>query len=141
MTAPAADPWCCRVVELAARVLPTEQRHRYALEFIAELYGMPRSQQIRHSVHVLSQAWALRAALAETGPAPTQEKTVTVETSRSIRCLLSFHRWRWASTEDGDRYEHCVRCGRDKTEKVGGNFWGGGSDMGLPGMRGIMRYR
>ena len=102
------------VVELAAWVLPTEQRHRYALEFIAELYGMPRSQQIRHSVHVLSQAWALRAALAETGLAPTQEKIMTVETSRSIRCLLSFHRWRWASTEDGDRYEHCVRCGRNK---------------------------
>ena len=141
MTAPTADPWCCRVVELAACVLPTEQRHRYALEFIAELYGMPRSQQIRHSVHVLSQAWALRAALAETGPAPTQEKIMTVETSRSIRCLLSFHRWRWASTEDGDRYEHCVRCGRDKTEKVGGNFWGGGSDMGLPGMRGAFRSR
>ena len=65
MTAPAADPWCCRVVELAAWLLPTEQRHRYALELIAELYGMPRSQQIRHSVHVLSHAWALRAALAE----------------------------------------------------------------------------
>ena len=102
-------------------MLPAEQRHRYALEFISELYGMPRSQQIRHSVHVLSQAWALRAALAETGAAPTHEKTMTVKTTnRPFRCLLSHHLWRWASTEDGDRFEHCVRCGRDRTEKVGG---------------------
>ena len=125
MTAPTADPWCCRVVELAACVLPTEQRHRYALEFIAELYGMPRSQQIRHSVYVLSQAWAPRAALADASPAPTQEKPMTVKTSRPIRCLLSLHRWVWASTEDGDRFERCVRCGQDKTEKVG--YWDGGT--------------
>ena len=118
MTAPKADPWCCRVVELAAWLLPTEQRHRYALELIAELYGMPRSQQIRHSVQVLSHAWALRAALAYAGPAPTQGMPMTVKTTRTFRCLLSLHRWVWASTEDGDRFQRCIRCGQDRTETV-----------------------
>jgi hypothetical protein len=60
---PPPDIWCCRAVELAVRVLPAEHRQRYGLEFIAELYGMPRREQIRHSVQVLSHAWALRAAL------------------------------------------------------------------------------
>ena len=132
MTTPRADPWCSRVVELAARVLPTEQRHRYALEFIAELYGMPRSQQIQHSIHVLAQAWALRTALANAGPAPTQEITMTVKTSRPFRCLLRLHQWRWTSTEDGDRFEHCVRCGRERTEKVG--YWNGGWNGGSPSL-------
>jgi hypothetical protein len=68
MTAPAVDPWCGRIVELAARVLPAEQRQRYAREFIAELYGMPRSQQIRHSTQVLTNAWALRTVLNAAGP-------------------------------------------------------------------------
>jgi hypothetical protein len=57
--------WCCRVVELAARILPAEHRQRYALEFVAELYGMPRRHQVTHSVLVLSHAWALRAAVAD----------------------------------------------------------------------------
>ena len=39
----------CRTVELAVRVLPAEHRQRYGLEFIAELYGMPKAQQRRHS--------------------------------------------------------------------------------------------
>ncbi len=56
MTVSAADRWCCRIVELAARVLPAEQRQRYALEFIAELYGMPKSQQFPHSVQVLAHS-------------------------------------------------------------------------------------
>ena len=116
-------PWCCRVVELAARVLPTEQRHRYALEFIAELYGVPRSQQVRHSVHVLSQAWALRHRARRNGPgtSPGEDHDGRDQPIDPLP-VEAFHRWRWASTEDGDRYEHCVRCGRDKTEKVGGNF-------------------
>jgi hypothetical protein len=125
MTGPTANRWCCRAVQLAVRVLPAEQRHRYALEFIAELYGMPRSQQIRHSVHVLSNAWALRAALAETGLTANQEKTMTITTSRPFRCRIKLHRWVWVSTEDGDRYERCIRCGRDRTEKVGDSPWKG----------------
>ena len=29
-------------------------------------------------------------------------------------------RWVWLSTEDGDRYERCRKCGKDRSEKVGG---------------------
>ena len=123
MTTPAAaDPWCCRVVELAARMLPAEQRQRYALEFIAELYGMPRSQQVRHSTQVLAHAWALRTALSAASPTTTQEATMTPTTRRPLLCLLGIHRWHWADTEDGDRYQCCLRCGQDKAERVAGTF-------------------
>ena len=29
------------------------------------------------------------------------------------------HHWSWVSTEDGDRYERCTRCGKDRLEKFG----------------------
>ena len=60
------DIWCCRVVELAVRLLPAEHRAWYGLEFVAELYGMPKAQQRRHSARVLTSAWALRTALGTT---------------------------------------------------------------------------
>ena len=119
MTAPRPNPWCCRAVELAAWVLPAGERQRYALEFIAELYGIPQSQQIHHSAQVLLHAWALRAALVEVGVTHIQEVTMTTVISRPLRCRLSLHRWRWATTDDGDRYQCCVLCGRDRTEQVG----------------------
>ena len=122
MTTPAADRWCCRVVELAARMLPAEQRQRYALEFIAELYGMPRSQQVRHSTQVLAHAWALRTALNAASPTTTQEETMTPTTRRPLLCLLRIHRWHWADAEDGGRYQCCLRCGQDKSESVAGTF-------------------
>jgi hypothetical protein len=115
MTAHAVDPWCCRIVELAARVLPAGQRQRYALEFIAELYGMTRSQQLRHSTQVLAHAWILRSVLSAAEPIPIEGGTMIPTTRRPFRCLLWIHRWRWVSTEDGDRYQCCLGCGRDKT--------------------------
>lgn len=122
MTTAAADPWCCRVVELAARMLPAEQRQRYALEFIAELYGMPRSQQVRHSTQVLAHVWALRTALSASSRTTTQEGTMTPTTTpttrRPLLCLLKAHHWHWANTEDGGRYQCCLRCGEDKAESV-----------------------
>ena len=51
MTAPPGR-WCCRGVELAVRVLPSEHRARYGLEFVAELYGLPPAQQRRHAARV-----------------------------------------------------------------------------------------
>jgi hypothetical protein len=129
MTPPTADLWCCRAVELAARLLPAEHKHRYTLEFVAELYGMPRRQQVRHSVQVLSRAWMLRVALADAAPAPIQANVMKHRTARPFLCRLNLdHRWRWASTEDGNRYEHCVRCGKDRSEKVGC-----GPQVGMPG--------
>jgi hypothetical protein len=122
MTTPAADPWCCRLVKLATRVLPAEQRQRYALEFIAELYGMPRAQQLRHSTQVLARAWALRTALSAASPNTTQEGAMTRTTRRPLPCVLRIHRWHWADADNGGRYQCCLRCGLDKTESVAGTF-------------------
>jgi hypothetical protein len=99
MTTHRANPWCCRAVEAAAHVLPPENRERYALEFIAELYDMPLSQQIRHSAQLLAHAWALRTALAQSGH-PHKEQTMTLTTGRPLACRLGRHRWHWVSNED-----------------------------------------
>jgi len=126
MTTPRADTWCCRIVEVAARLLPPAQRQRYALEFIAELYGMPRSQQARHSIQVLASAWQLRAVLAEAGPTLAQgdimTRTPTVQ-HRPLRCRLGIHDWQTARTQEGDPYESCTRCGKDRSQIIGGGPW------------------
>ena len=133
MTGPRADKWCCRIVELATKVLPPAQRQRYALEFIAELYGMPRSQQVHHSIHVLASAWQLRALLAETGPTPVQGDIMTMTTTiRPLRCRLGIHHWHTMRTQDGDQYDCCTRCGKDRTESFGGGPWTG--DFGMNGI-------
>lgn len=120
MTAPPGR-WCCRGVELAVRVLPSEHRARYGLEFVAELYGLPPAQQRRHAARVLTSAWALRTALAETVPGSNGEAAMIFKTDKPLTCRLNLHhRWRWLSTEDGDRFERCVKCGKDRSEKVGG---------------------
>lgn len=125
---PQPSIWCCRTVELAVRVLPAEHRARYGLEFIAELYGMPKAQQRRHSARVLTSAWALRTALEAT-PGANGETAVITTIRKPLTCRLNLHhRWRWLSTEDGDRYEQCEKCGKDRSEKVGG-----GPEVGAAG--------
>jgi hypothetical protein len=113
MTRSVVDPWCGRIVELAARVLPAQQRQRYALEFIAELYGMSRSQQLRHSVQVLTRSWALRAALTSAGPNQTslEDSTMTTTTRKPWLCRLGLHRWdEYENPETKERYQLCQRC-------------------------------
>lgn len=112
---------CCRTVELAVRLLPAEHRTRYGLEFIAELYGLSPAQQRRHAARVLTSAWALRTALSEAVPGTNGGKAMIVKIARPLTCRLNVHhRWRWLSTEDGDRFERCEKCGKDRTEVVGG---------------------
>jgi hypothetical protein len=64
---------------------------------------------------VLSQSFALRAALADT-PTSAEKAAMSVTTSKppfSIRCsIFRAHYWVVRSTEDGDRYRACKRCGR-----------------------------
>jgi hypothetical protein len=118
---PPPDIWCCRAIELAVRVLPAEHRQRYGLEFVAELYGMPPAQQRRHSARMLTSAWTLRTALSETVPLADGEQTVITKTHKPLACRLNLHhRWRSLSTEDGDRYDRCEKCGKDYFEHHGG---------------------
>ena len=130
MTARSANPWFCRAVEAAAHILPAADRQRYALEFIAELYDMPLSQQVRHSAQLLAHAWALRTALAESGH-PKMEETMTLTTARPLACRLGRHRWHWISIED-TRFQCCLVCGQEKTvqlwnAKYNGSMGGGWS--------------
>lgn len=127
---PRPGGWPARAVQWAAAILPAAQRQRYALEFIAELYGMPPRQQRRHALGVLTSAVALRAALADTNPASTQGDIMVNTSTRSVRCRVGLHRWHTASTTDGQRYDACLLCGKDRGERSSG-FVSGGS--GMPG--------
>jgi hypothetical protein len=40
-------------------------------------------------------------------------------TKAPLTCRWHLHHWSWVSTEDGDRYERCTRCGKDRLEKFG----------------------
>ncbi len=108
-------------VGLAVRVLPRPaDRARYHREFIAELHGLPASVQLRHTAGVLSQTFALRAALGEF-PSPMEEKAMpTTPLGRRLRCrVLRWHHWHTYSTEDGGLYKACTVCHRDHPGKLG----------------------
>jgi hypothetical protein len=115
-------------VELAVRVLPElDDRLRYRAEFVAELHALPPGAQLRYAAGVLSQTFALRAALGST-PSSVEENAMTITRAPFYwRCrVLHKHRWVTRSTEDGSRYETCARCGRDQSD------WpGGGPDTGI----------
>jgi len=111
-------------VALAARLLPGEaDRRRYRAEFAAELHGRRPDDQLRYAAGVLSQTFALRAALGST-PSRVEEDAMTTTRPRTFswRChVLRRHHWVQRSTEDGSRYHACSRCGRDRSDAdVGG---------------------
>src|ERR671916_530272 len=103
-------------VELAVRVLPElDDRLRYRAELRAELHALPPLAQLRYAAGVLSQTYALRAALGDT-PSRVEEDAMTVTAPARIpffRCrVFRWHRWVTRSTEDGQRYPVCAHCGR-----------------------------
>lgn len=101
-------------VRLAVRVLPAgSTRDRYEQEFIAEMYAISPKCQKLYAIGVLTHAWSLRAALAE-NPLVSEEREMQ---GKPLMCRLNVrHRWRWDSTEDGQRYEHCAKCGKDRAD-------------------------
>jgi hypothetical protein len=125
-------------VGLTARLLPSPAaRARYRAEFLAELHELPRAGRLRYAAGVLSQAFALRAAvgasssvgeeramsldaaLAGRHPGGTgdEEVPMTVPTTPAPlwRCrVFRLHRWVSRSTEDGGRYDLCSLCGQDR---------------------------
>ena len=58
------------IVGVAIRVVPVASRGRFRQEFLAELHGLGRARQLRHTAGVLSRSWALRAAVS-TAPEAT----------------------------------------------------------------------
>jgi hypothetical protein len=103
-------------VDLAVRALPDwHDRLRYRAEFLAELHDLSPSGQLRYAAGVLSQTFALRAALGS-NPSSAEEDAMTVTTPTRVpffRCrLFRWHRWVTRSTEDGERYVACAECGR-----------------------------
>ena len=116
-------------VDLSVRGLPDwHDRLRYRAEFLAELHDLSPADQLRYAAGVLSQTFALRAALGS-APSRAEEDAMTITaTPFQWRCrILRTHRWVARSTEDGGRYLVCRRCGRDKGEAR----WGPDNSIGM----------
>jgi hypothetical protein len=104
-------------VELASRLLRTRAaRERYRAEFLAELHDLSPSGQIAHAAGVLSQTFALRAALSASPSGVLQEDAMTQKPSLGRRFLchaLRWHHWANTSNPDGERYRACTFCGTE----------------------------
>ena len=118
----AAGFWPRHAVQAATRVLPGSTRERYRQEFLAELYGLGRTRQLRHAAGVLSRCWALRAAINTPSEAAAADmELVFPRHRRPLFCRLNRHRWETFRTEDAKPYQRCQRCGKDETDIWGGN--------------------
>lgn len=125
------SPWCCRIVELAARVLPQQQRQRYALEFIAELYDQPRGWQFQHAVSILTHSWQLRTALG-TDTSLGDIMTTNTQAKRPLLCRFGVHDWQYErNPESGETFQRCSRCGKDSEYAGGMGSSSGGLGAGL----------
>ena len=100
-----------RIVGLALRVLPRgEIRRRYERELIAELHALPAERQLRFALGTLFSAHALRNAAV--GRASLDGAGTDVGARRiRWRCIVS-HSWRTVTTEEGDVWSVCRRCGK-----------------------------
>jgi hypothetical protein len=117
-------------IALAVRPLPTRaDRDRYYCEFVAELYGLPAADQLRHTAGFLAEALALRAALGATRSRALKEAgmNTTITAGQRFRCrYIRWHHWKHVSTPDGRRYVACAVCNKE-------HDW----DIGAPGGRGL----
>jgi hypothetical protein len=112
--------WARALIAASAAVLPSSARARYEEEFIADLYGMSRGDQARYSLGAATHCFALRNAVhTDNRQAPTGGHDMIIRAHRPLRCLLNVrHDWHTESTEDGARFLHCRRCGKDETGPV-----------------------
>jgi hypothetical protein len=95
-------------------------RDRYRQELLAELYASAPQDRARYTVGVVTRAWVLRIALKDEEPVA---KETTMHT-KPFTCRLNLHHvWHTYSTEDGNRYLRCARCGKEYT--------GGGGSGGM----------
>jgi hypothetical protein len=124
-----ALPWPSRIVRLATHALPAgAARERYRQEFLAELAGMPGSQQARHAAGILTHSLSLRSAVRGTRAGPMED--AMIRPTKPLLCRTNAHHdWEWAHTSDGERYIRCSRCLKEKDSGAGGK-WTGGLSMG-----------
>jgi hypothetical protein len=111
--------WASWAVRSASLPLPSEHRYRYRQEFLAELYGMTPSEQLRHASGVLSRVWTLRVALNE--PARLMPKEAAM--AKPWRCRVRLHRWQRIRNPQGGWYRECLDCGTQRD--IGGGGPGG----------------
>lgn len=104
------------LIALAGRVLPGgSRRDRYRQEFLAELHGMTRGRQIAHALQIVASSWSLRSATSY--PNREEQTMLTALRSKPLLCLLNIrHRWEVQSSPDGERYQRCAKCGKDRME-------------------------
>ena len=124
-------------VDLAVRLLPREHRERYAIEFYADLFGLPRKEQRRQAFGVLLHVQRLAWALGD--PAPDLERRPARR--RDLRCVLHLHHYvrrHILHPEDGVHFRlECTRC-RKEVFLIPGDSWvraglGGGGSAGASG--------
>ena len=113
--------WAAVLVRLSVRFLPAGAiRDRYRREFLADLHGITRREQVSYSAGVLLHAIPLRVAV-RTGyrRSLTKGSDMVIRRSRPLLCLLNIHHhWQAESTSDGSRYLRCTRCGKDGTGRL-----------------------
>ena len=116
--------------EVAVRRLPDiDDRIRYRAEFAADLHALGPVGQLRYVTGVVSQMFALRAALAD-NPTKIEEAAMSVTTKKPfiVRCsIFRAHYWVVRSTEDGGLYRACRRCDRmaPPVDRYGPSGFGG----------------
>ena len=113
--------WAAVTIKLATVALPVgPTRDRYRREFLADLYTMTRGEQARYSLGTTAHCLALRHAVRlDSRHLLAGGHDMLVPAHRPLRCRLNIrHDWHGESTEDGERYLRCRRCGKDDTGPV-----------------------
>jgi len=103
--------WSATATRAALHAIPSgPARTRWQHELVSELYGLSSREQARHTLGVITRAPALRAAVTD------RERIIEEDIMRkSLRCRLHLHKYLVASTEDGNRFLRCRRCGKEDT--------------------------
>jgi hypothetical protein len=115
MTTPEPGRLARLLVTTAVRMLPAAHRDRYRQELRSELGELPRAEQRGYAVRVLLRSVALRGALRAPGAVDVAGEVVLAAPNRPLTCRMHlYHRWKTFTTDDGERYVGCSRCGTVK---------------------------